>query len=182
MVLEDSTIQEIKTKSGLEFNKVKDFVSLSDMIMKTTGRSIGATTLKRLMGNITDTRKANPYTLDTIAQYLGFSSWNNYSDQACNDSLWNYSDDTVYILALKVGQTIKLQYLNRKLKLVVVTHEGQNALKVVKAQNSSLRQGDILLVHHIRKGEILEAERVIRGTNIGNYKTHAPITFMQIVQ
>lgn len=180
MVLEDSTIQEIKAKSGLEFNKVKDFVALSDLILKTTGRSIGVTTLKRLMGNITDTRKANPYTLDTIAQYLGFSSWNNYSDQACNDSLWNYDDDTVYILALKAGQTIELQYLNRKLKLVVVTHEGQNALKVVTAKNSSLRQGDILLVHHIRKGEVLEAEQVIRGTNVGNYKTHGVVTALQL--
>ena len=92
MVLEESTIQEIKSKSGLEFNKVKDFVALSDLIMKTTGRSIGTTTLKRLMGNITDTRKANPYTLDTIAQYLGFTSWNAYSDQVSNDSLWNYPD------------------------------------------------------------------------------------------
>lgn len=176
MVLEDSTIQEIKAKSGLEFNKVKDFVALSDLILKTTGRSIGVTTLKRLMGNITDTRNANPYTLDTIAQYLGFSSWNNYSDQACNNSLWNYADDTVYILALKAGQTLELQYLNRKLKLVVVTYEGQNALKVVTAKNSSLRQGDILLVHHIRKGEVLEAEQVIRGTNVGNYKTHGVVT------
>ncbi len=51
MVLEESTIQEIKDKSGLEFNKVKDFVALSDIILKTTGRSIGVTTLKRLMGN-----------------------------------------------------------------------------------------------------------------------------------
>lgn len=180
MVLEESTIQEIKDKSGLEFNKVKDFVALSDIILKTTGRSIGVTTLKRLMGNITDTRKANPYTLDTIAQYLGHPSWNSYSDQAFNDSIWNYPDDSVYILSLKAGQTIELQYLNRKLKLIVVTHEGQNALKVVSAKNSSLRPGDILLVHHIRKGEVLEAEQVIRGSLMGNYKTHGAITAIQV--
>jgi len=180
MVLEESIIQQIKAKSGLEFNKVKDFVALSDMIMKATGRSIGVTTLKRLMGNITDTRKANPYTLDTIAQYLGFPSWNSYGKQACNDSLWNYADDTIYILSLKVGQTIELQYLNRKLKLTVVTHEGQNALRVVSAKNSSLRQGDILVVHHIRKGEVLEAEQVIRGAMMGNYKTHGVVTAIQV--
>lgn len=180
MVLDSSTIQKIKSKSGLEFNKVKDFVALSDMMQKTTGRSIGVTTLKRLMGNISDTRKANPYTLDTIAQYLGFPSWNCYSDQSCNDSLWNYSDDTVYVLSLKVGQTIDLQYLNRKLKLSVISYEGQNALKVLSAQNSSLRQDDILLVHHIRKGQVLEAEQVIRGTFVGNYKTHGVVTAIQV--
>lgn len=164
-----------------EDNLCRAIVVAKDAKVKADDRSKGAVaTLKRLMGNITDTRKANPYTLDTIAQYLGFSSWNNYSDQACNDSLWNYADDTVYILALKAGQTIELQYLNRKLKLIVVTHEGQNALKVVMAKNSSLRQGDILLVHHIRKGEVLEAEQVIRGTNVGNYKTHGVVTAVQI--
>lgn len=180
MVLEESTIQEIKSKSGLEFNKVKDFVALSDLIMKTTGRSIGTTTLKRLMGNITDTRKANPYTLDTIAQYLGFTSWNAYSDQVSNDSLWNYPDDAVYILSLKAGQTLELQYLNRKLKFIVVSYEGQKALKVVYSKNSSLRDGDILLVHHIRKGEVLEAEQVIRGSQMGNYKTHGVVTSIQV--
>ena len=166
MVLEESTIQEIKSKSGLEFNKVKDFVALSDLIMKTTGRSIGTTTLKRLMGNIT--------------QYLGFTSWNAYSDQVSNDSLWNYPDDAVYILSLKAGQTLELQYLNRKLKFIVVTYEGQKALKVVYSKNSSLRDGDILLVHHIRKGEVLEAEQVIRGSQMGNYKTHGVVTSIQV--
>lgn len=180
MVLESSIIEEIKSKSGLEFNKVKDFVALSDMIMKATGRSIGVTTLKRLMGNITDTRKANPYTLDTIARYLGFPSWNAYSDQASNESLWNYPDDSVYILSLHEGQSIDLQYLNRKLQLVVVIHEGQKALKVVSSKNSSLHPSDILLVHHIRKGEVLEAEQVIRGTKMGNYKTHGVVTAIQV--
>ena len=71
----------------MEFNKAKDFVALSDIILKSTGRSISATTLKTLIGNITDTRKANPFTLDTIAQHLSYPSWNSYSDQAFNDSI-----------------------------------------------------------------------------------------------
>jgi hypothetical protein len=182
MVLESSIIEEIKSKSGLEFNKVKDFVALSDMIVKATGRCIGVTTLKRLMGNITDTRKANPYTLDTIARYLGFPSWNAYSDQVSNESLWNFPDDSIYIISLKVGQIIELQYLNRKLELIVVTYEGQKALKVVSSKNSSLCKDDILIVHHIRKGEVLEAEHVIRGSQKGNYKTHGAITSVQVAQ
>lgn len=176
MVLDTSIIQEIKSRSGLEFNKVKDFVSLSDLIMKKTGRSIGVTTLKRLMGNINDTRKANLYTLDTISKYLGYASWNDYTNQESNDSQWNYPDDTVYISSLKEGQTIELQYLNRKLKLYVINHDGQNALKVISSQNSSLQPNDILHVYHIRKGEVLEAQHVFRGSMIGNYKSHGIIT------
>ena len=52
--------------------------------------------------------------------------------------------------------------LNRKLTFVVVEHEGKNYLKVVSCENSSLHVNDLLLVYRMRKGEILEAEKVIR--------------------
>ncbi len=180
MILDEKTIAKIQAKSGLEFNKVKDFVALADMILKATGRNIGTTTLKRLMGNISDTHKANLFTLDTIAQYLGFKHWNDYNNQLNNDSLWNYNDDTVYVISLSVGQTIEVQYLNRIICMSVITYKGQNALQVFYSKNSSLKKGDVLILHHLRIGEYLEAEQVIRDSKKGNYKTRGTITAIKI--
>ena len=63
---------------------------------------------------------------------------------------------------------------------MVVEHEGTNYLKVVLCENSSLHVNDLLLVYRIRKGEMLEAEKVIRGESIGNYKTHGEILNIEL--
>lgn len=181
MVLDTVTIDQIKAKTGLQFNKVKDFVALSEMILKETGRNIGITTLKRLMGNINDTRKAYIFTLDTIALYLGFPSWYDYLGQINRDSDWDYQDDSIYIVDQEIGKTFELKYFNRVVILQVIHHNGQNALKVIDSKNSSLKKGDILIVHRIKKGEILEAEQVIRGTKKGNYKTRSAITSIKVL-
>ena len=55
-----------------------------------------------------------------------------------------------------------------------------NYLKVVSCENSSLHVNDLLLVYRIRKGEMLEAEKVIRGESIGNYKTHGEILNIEL--
>ena len=52
MRLSDKIINELKKKSGLLFDKANDFETLSAMIFKVTGRSIGVTTLKRLFNYI----------------------------------------------------------------------------------------------------------------------------------
>ena len=46
----------------------------------------------------------------------------------------------------------------------------------------SLKINDLLFVYKIRKGEILEAEKVIRGDSIGNYKTHGEIINVELIK
>ena len=175
MILNKQIIDRLKEKSGLLFEKSKDFESLSDSIYKETGRTMGVTTIKRLLGYIADDRNTNEYTLNTIAVYLGYPTWSDLCYTIKIDSDWEYEDDAYYTDELSLGTILKVKYLNRDVCFKVVEYEEKKALQVVNAKNSSLKEGDILLVDHLKEGEILEAKSVIRGKIIGNYRTHGEL-------
>ena len=67
MILNNQILDRLKEKANLSFDKAKDFTILSSSIFEETKRSIGVTTIKRLLGYIDDNRKTNAYTLNTIA-------------------------------------------------------------------------------------------------------------------
>lgn len=175
MILSNKIIEDIKNESGLLFDKAGDFAILSSAIYSKTKRNIGVTTLKRLFCYINDNRKASDYTLNTIALYMGFSSWEEYSSARKIESEWGFEDESIYIQALDPGTQITIQYLDRKVCFIVKVVDNVNVLEVVSVENGSLQKGDILHVHIIRKGAILEAESVMRGTNRGNYRTTGEI-------
>lgn len=177
MTFNNIIINLLKKQSGLLFDKAGDFEILSSLVFKETGRTIGVTTLKRLFNYINDDRKANEYTLNTIALYLGFLDWSELTKKINIDSIWGYDEDeTVYIHSLEPGIHLDISYLDRKVSFVVVKRNGENILKVEKTENSSLHIGDECEIYKISKGCILEAEHVYRGDNIGNYKTQGEVT------
>jgi len=180
MKLSKVTIDEIKQKSGLAFEMVKDYVAFSGMIYEATGRRLGVTTLKRLFGNIEDERKPILYTLNTLAMYLGFPSWEEYNSNHLFDSDYDYEDDTVYISQLMIDTKIEVTYLNRIVTFCVIQHEAIKALRVESALNSSLKVGDIVVIYSLKEGSCIEATQVIRGKSLGNYKTHGEITSIKI--
>lgn len=176
MILNEEIIKQIKTKSGLLLEQAKDISVLADKIFADTGRNIGVTTLKRLFGTINDSRKTNEYTLNTIAMYLGYATWQKYTETNSIDSVWNFSEDETYhVQELAIGANVCVEYLNREVSFVVIRRDGINVLEVVSVKNSSLQKGDILYVHKISVGKILQADKVIRGKNIGNYKTNGEV-------
>lgn len=181
MILSLSTITDLKKKSGLCFERAKDFDILSSIIEKETKRHIGITTLKRLVGYIKDERSANEYTLNTLALFLGFVSWEEYVRIRHCDSVYNFKDDALYIHKLAIGDTIDVKYLDREVRFSVIEFNGQNALKVENAHNGSLMKDDILLLYKLCTGEIIQAEQLIRGDSIGNYKTHGEVSSIKII-
>lgn len=168
-------------KSGLNFDKVKDYDVLCDKICLSTNRSIGVNTIKRLMGYLDDTRKTNVYTLNTIALYLGFETWEELCGSIRIDSDWNYIDETIYIDELPINSEITIKYLNRVVKFKVIVFKEKCMLQVLESLNSSLQKGDILEIEHIREGKVLEAKVVYRGERLGNYKTNGEITHVEMV-
>lgn len=175
MVFNSQIVEKLKEKSGLSFDKSIDFELLCDSIFKQTGRTIGLTTIKRLLGYISDDRHTNDYTLNTIGIYLGFPSWEKMCSTLRIDSDWGFKDETFYIEDLDEGTRIGVKYLNRTVLFEVESYNGNKVLRVMETENSSLELGDLLFVEHIRKGEILEAKKVIRGNNKGNYRTNGEI-------
>ena len=176
MILNEQIIKKLKEKSGLLLDQAKDFGVLADKIFSETGRNIGITTLKRLLGTVNDSRKTNEYTLNTIALYLGYTTWQNFTEANSIDSVWNFSEDeTYYIQELPIASTLTVEYLDREVSFTVIQQNGQKVLEVVSAKNSSLQKNDVLYIHKIKVGEILQADKVIRDGNIGNYKTNGEV-------
>ena len=136
MILSNIVIDDLKDKSGLLFDQAKDFDMLTKLIMDVTQRSIGVTTLKRLMGYIDDDHRTNSYTLNTIALYLGFSTWDDYLLARSVDSIWGFQDSAVYIHELELDSEILVKYMDRTVKFKVVEHKEKKALMVIEAVNS----------------------------------------------
>lgn len=182
MILNSQIIESLKSKSGLGFDKAKDFEILGGLIFTETGRTIGVTTVKRLLGYIEDDRNTIPYTLNTIAMYLNYKSWEELCVAKRIDSDWDFEDDAIYIQSLEVGDEIEVAYLDRKVSFVVSVIDGTKVLRVKSVENSSLRPGDILYVYKIQQGNIIQAEKAIRGNKIGNYKTNGEVTHISITK
>lgn len=127
------------------------------------------------MGYIIDDRNTNDYTLNTIAIYLGFNTWDELCGSLRIDSDWSYEDQTVYTEDLPVGSTITVKYLDRIVSFSVVYFLNRRMLQVTKATNSSLCIEDILAVDHLRVGQVLEAKTVYRGNVVGNYRTNGEL-------
>lgn len=176
MVFNSQITDLLKKKVGLDFDKAKDFDILCADIADKTNRTIGITTLKRLIGYISDSRKANPYTLNTIAIYLGYKSWEELCGSLRIDSDWNFDDPRIFVEDLEIGTRLAIYYLDRYIQLSVQLHNTKKVFSVEKVINSSLKTGDILYIDYLCIGEIIEAKQVIRGTSLGNYKTRGELT------
>jgi len=180
MVFNSQIIEMLKSRSGLSFDKAKDFELLCESIFEETDRTIGVTTMKRLLGYISDERNANQYTLNTIALYLGFQTWSDLCASVRIDSDWGYENKAYYVDELPLGLVLSVRYLNREVSFMVVDYESHKALQVVEVRNSSLKKGDILFLDHLKEGEILEAKTVVRGKEIGNYRTNGELKEIKI--
>ena len=181
MIFSNKTIEHIKKKSGLSFDKALDFSTLAILIANETKSTIGVTTLKRLFGYINDPRETNKGTLNILAQYLGYHSWEEYASTVRIDSDWNVESDTIWIVNLSVGTVVEVVYLNRTVTFEVVNAEEGKALRVADAKNSSLHKGDIAYIDRLRKGERLEARKVCRGGASGAYRTNGELKSINII-
>ncbi len=181
MILSNIVIDDIKLKSGLLFDKAKDFETLAKLILEITRRSIGVTTLKRLLGYIDDDHRTNSYTLNTIALYLGYPTWDVYLLTHSVDSIWQFEDSAVYIKSLEENSEICIKYMDRVVRFKVIMYNEEKALKVIQSSNSSLLPNDVLYIYKIEKGKRLKAEKVFRGELIGNYKTSSELTSVEIM-
>ena len=73
-----------------------------------------------------------------------------------------------------------MKYLDRVVILKVIVMDNKNVLRVENVRNGSLMIGDILDIYKLRVGDIIEAEKLIRGGKVGNYKTSGEITSIEV--
>jgi N-acetylneuraminic acid mutarotase len=85
-MLSAETKKKIESIYGEEIRYPKDCEALAISISSKTGYHISSSTLKRLLGFVKTVSKPNQYTLDTIAAYLNYNSWDDFKKKEFEDS------------------------------------------------------------------------------------------------
>lgn len=169
--LEENTIYQLKIKSGLSFSQSKDYALLAGMIESATGEHISDNTLRRLMGVKEDAGVPRMVTLDIIARYLGYKSWDLYQrfgSSETPDSRFVEDKKVISSSHLTVGQQIELKYHpNRTL---VLEYCGNEIFLVKTVSGGSLQVGDRLTIYSFVEGMTLFVSNVERnGNSLGQY-------------
>jgi hypothetical protein len=161
--------EQIETKLGKSVRYHSDLEHLCFEIEKVTKQKISLNTLKRLFGFITGVTEPRLFTLDTIAQYLGYSNWDVYlsSLQETGNSSFN-SLQEIKIDTLLPSSIIEFGYDPDR--VVQISYEGENHFRVVYSKNSKLLIDDLLEISHFVLYYPLVILNVIRdGTNMGRF-------------
>jgi len=78
--------KEILKKFGQELAYNKDCEALAEIVCDATGGRISATTIRRLYGLLKSPSAPSKFTLDLLANYVGYKSWNDFqSNYVCED-------------------------------------------------------------------------------------------------
>ena len=70
--------KEIINKFGQELSYSKDCENLAEIICESTGGRISATTIRRLYGLLKSPSAPSKFTLNLLAQYVGYKSWGDF--------------------------------------------------------------------------------------------------------
>ena len=150
--VEDLLGRKVATKRDYEF--------LSMRILDRTGSYLSPMTLRRFWGNLANGKYntiPRRFTLDTLAQYTGYSCYEQFQKERAGDSTPPNSrfllNDYILSSALKKGQRIELSWLPQR--FVTVEFLGYDMYKVVDSINRKLSKGDTLHVDVITQGEPL---------------------------
>ena len=141
---------------GREMETTSDFDHLATNLFEVTKVRISAMTLKRFWGYLGEKNMRQPRlsTLNTLAQYVGYTDWMTYYKQSSaageveSDFLKNH---TLVTNSLAKGTQLRLMW--HPDRVVVICHEGYEVFTVVESVNSKLSAGDTF-----RCGLIIEGE------------------------
>ena len=169
-MLDKQIIQLIETKAGYKITGSSDCARLTLDIESITGERLGQTTLKRLLGFTSEQAEPRKTTMDILARYLGFDSFDLLSDKLKNkgDSSFDSNPETIVSKNLVSNSEITISYSpNRKLTLI---HINEDRFEVKESINGSLIKGDILFIESFTPGLPMIAKDVIRnGQRLGRY-------------
>ncbi|MRT93070.1 hypothetical protein [Ancylomarina sp. 16SWW S1-10-2] len=109
--------KEILNKFGQELSYNKDCEVLSEIICESTGGRISATTIRRLYGLLKSPSTPSKFTLNLLAQYVGFKSWTDFeynyviesNDSTAKPTTWEAFQKRAYELSNDAYNLIKSQ-------------------------------------------------------------------------
>lgn len=167
--LPTSIIEYLGKVLGTPVRYPSDCERLSLDIQSKLNEVIGVTTLKRLFGFVNDVKSPRSSTLDILARYAGYPSYEEMARTVCpkGDSAYEKAPD-IDVTDLRVGTIIVFRYLpDRK---VMVKYLGDLRFRVLESFGSSLHPEDIIVTSYFCWQQPLKIDLVQRGDrNLGRY-------------
>ena len=169
MILSFNIIEQLKHKSGLNLTTPNDIEVLALDILAITGERLGVNTLKRLTGIIDDERTPRLTTLQIIARYLGYASWEQLAEMGgIANSDFDETPEILRSCDITPGTMIKTEYLPDR--RILFQYKGNDQFMVLESENSKLHAGDRATITCMIQDYPLVATDVIRdGKSLGAF-------------
>lgn len=161
----------IERKLGRNISSPHDCSILMYDIKSETGESVGLNTLKRMFGFIDGHRVARTSTLDVLARYAGYRSWEEIMTTVGLESNSGFEDseDEFYSDELPVKAVVEFEYSPDRRVVMVHEDEGDKFV-VIESENSKLRRNDVVFVRYFLLHYPMYANNVIRnGRMLGRF-------------
>jgi len=170
MILSPLTKKQIEEKYGHSLRYPSDYDALSIDMEQKTGKRISVNTLKRLMGAIEDETEPRLYTLDIIAEYIGFENWDVYKDILTKKGDSDFVEEEGYLDEGDVAEGAKIEFRYNPGRRVVVRKDSARKFTVLESVGSKLKEGDVLEIGCFRLNYPLICKNVVRtGADLGPF-------------
>ncbi len=165
-------LRRLRDRVGLEMKCSADFDVLAQAISDSTHERLGVNTLKRLFGFNAPMSDPRSSTMDVLARYLGFSSYEALCKTMGEDAdISEFAPiDCINVRSLKRSTVVRICYEpNRTFALLYM---GDCVFTVLEAEGSrNIQVGDVLTITQLAVGHRLVVEQVLRfGENLGAYE------------
>lgn len=143
---------------------------------------ISPNTLKRAFGIIEASSSTSNFTLDLIARYIGYSSWECFLNDKSYDSSTFNNKKIILLSDFNIGQIIRFSY--RPNRLVTIKCIAKNSFRVIQSINSKLIVNDIISASQIIERHPFHILNVNRNdNNLGTFTAgiHDGIESIEII-
>ena len=158
---------KVEERFGKPIRYAKDCEVLSVSIQAFTGQKISCSTVKRLFGLIESDNEPRLYTLDVIAEYLGYINYDHLL-QDFNPNKGDRSEliDTINTNDLKLGDTIQFKYAPNR--FVEANYMNDCIFKIVDSNDPKIQKDELLVFNNV--GRYLPLFASWRSSVNGNVK------------
>lgn len=143
-----------------------EFNELASDIRKETGRTLSLSSIKRLWGYVRYEGFPSSTTLNTLAIYNGYTSWDSFfseinrSNSDCESGF--LTDSLINADTLKTGDRLQLSWNDDK--MCEIECVGELRFRVIMSHNIKLLPGDLFTMHTVSLGHPIYLSNIVRDT------------------
>lgn len=160
---------ELEKKYGHSLRYPKDCAALSEAIFGTCRRRISESTLKRLLGFVNGIKEPRQYTLDILANYLGYPDYLSLSNSLEATGNSEFQIPFCLIADNLIPETL-ISFSYNPDRQVILKYQGNQMFEVSSSLNSGLKKGDTFRAVQFIQDYPLYLHEVIREkTSLGPF-------------